>query len=47
MNAKEKLAKILFFIFIAVFSFTVLAHKIPDTQVMQNTMEEVIKEDMF
>ncbi|MBR2948241.1 MAG: hypothetical protein IKC46_00105 [Lachnospiraceae bacterium] len=41
MNAKEKLAKILFFIFIAVFSFTVLAHKIPDTQVMQNTMEHL------
>ena len=41
MNTKEKLAKILLFIFIAVFSFTVLAHKIPETQIMQNTMEHL------
>jgi len=41
MNAKEKLAKILFFVFIAIFSFTVLARKIPETQVMQNTMEHL------
>lgn len=38
MFSFEKLAKILFFLFIAVFSFTVLTRKIPEMEVMQTTI---------
>lgn len=38
MKHADKLAKILFLIFIAVFSITVLARKLPETAFMQNTI---------
>lgn len=39
MKRKEKLVKILLLIFIMVFSFTVLANFVPDTEYMQETVE--------
>lgn len=39
MKRKEKLAKILLLIFITVFSITVLANIVPDTEYMQETVE--------
>lgn len=41
MNLTEKLAKILFAIFIMVFSFTVLTHKIPESEYVQKTIERL------
>lgn len=41
MNRTEKLAKILFAIFIMVFSFTVLVHKIPESEYVQDTIERL------
>ena len=43
MNLMEKLAKILLFIFIAVFSFTVLTRKIPEMEFIQSTVEHLEK----
>lgn len=43
MNLTEKLAKILFAIFIMVFSITVLTQKLPECEYVQNTMESLEK----
>jgi len=43
MKNTEQIAKILFFVFIAVFSLTVLSSKLPETKVMQNTITHLEK----
>lgn len=43
MNLTEKLAKILFAIFIMVFSFTVLTYKIPESEYVQTTIDRLEK----
>ena len=43
MNLTEKLAKILFAIFIMVFSFTVLTYKIPESKYVQTTIDRLEK----
>ncbi len=41
MNPTEKLVKILFTVFVMVFSFTVLTHKIPQSEYVQQTIKHL------
>ena len=43
MNFTSKLAKILLFVFIMVFSVTVLTRKVPETKYVQHTIERLEK----